>query len=159
MEEALRRFTADLPVTKALEGGAGSRDELVAGFVRAVERNDTAAIRRLHVTRAEYAYLYFPSSIYMNEPYRQPPGTAWLLNGGNSDKGVSRVLRRLGGRELEWRGYTCSIEAREGDNSFSRSCTMEFRDPETQTHVSRSLFGAIIERDGRYKFLSYANDF
>lgn len=159
MAEALRRFTADLPVVRGLDGGATSRDALVAAFVQAVERNDTAAIRRLHVSRAEYAYLYFPSSIYMNEPYRQPPATAWLLNAGNSDKGVSRVLRRLGGHELEWRGYSCSNEAREGDNSFFRSCTIDYRDPQEGTRVSRRLFGAIIERDSRYKFLSYANDF
>lgn len=159
MAEALRRFMADLPRVSALEGGAASRDELVAAFVRAVERNDTAAIGRMHVSRAEYAYLYFPTSIYMEEPYRQPPATAWLLNAGNSEKGASRVLRRLGGHELGWRAYRCSTQAREGDNSFFGACTVEYRDPQEGTRVSRKLFGSIIERDGRYKFLSYANDF
>lgn len=158
MAEALRRFTAELPVTRELEGGAESRDELVTAFVRAIELNDTAAIRRLHVSRAEYAYLYFPTSVYMREPYRQPPATAWLLNAGNSDKGASRVLRRLGGHDLQWSGYRCAAPAREGSNTFYRSCTLDYLDPETRVRVTRRLFGSIMERDGRHKFLSYAND-
>lgn len=159
MAEALGRFRADLPVVRALEGGAESRDALVAAFVQAIEGNDTAAIRRLHVTRAEYAYLYFPTSIYMKEPYRQPPATAWLLNAGNSDKGISRVLRRLGGQDLEWSGPRCAAVTREGKNAFYRSCTLDYFDPEKRVRVTRRLFGSIIERDGRHKFLSYANDF
>lgn len=159
MAEALRRFRTDMPATDELEGGAASRDELVAAFVRAVERSDTAAIRRLHVSRAEYAYLYFPSSIYMKEPYRQPPGTAWLLNSGSSEKGASRVLRRLGGHDLGWSEYRCSAASREGDNTFFRSCTLDYLDPEKQVRVTRRLFSTIMERGGRHKFLSYANDF
>lgn len=158
MDDAIRRFRAGLPAVQQLSGGASSRDELVASFVRAVELNDTAAIRLAHVSRAEYAYLYFPSSIYMSEPYRQPPAVAWFLNSENSDKGISRVLRRLGGRELAWSGYSCSDQAREGDNSFFRSCVLDYLDPAERTRVTRRLFGTIIERDGQYKFLSYAND-
>lgn len=159
MDEAIRRFRADLPVVQKLEGGSASRDELIAAFVRAVEQNDTAVVRRLHISRAEYAYLYFPSSTYMNAPYRQPPAVAWFLNTENSDKGISRVMRRLGGHDLEWRGYSCAREGREGENAFSRSCTLDYFDPREGTRVTRQLFGSILERDGQHKFLSYANDF
>lgn len=159
MDESIRRFRTDLPEVIRLSGGANSRDELVAAFVGAVERNDTAGIRRLQLSRSEYAYLYFPSSIYMKEPYRQPPAVAWFLNSENSDKGISRVLRRLGGRGIEFRGYACSTETAEGDNTFFRSCVIDYLDPEESAHVSRKLFGAIMARDGHYKFLSFANDF
>ena len=159
MDEAVRRFREGLPEVSQLSGGAGSRDELVTAFVRAVERNDTAAIRAMQVSRAEYAHLYFPGSIYMNEPYRQPPAVAWFLNSENSDKGIARVLRRLGGRGIELRGYTCSDESAEGDNSFFRSCALDYLDPEESARVRRRLFGTIMARDGHYKFLSYANDF
>lgn len=159
MDEAIRRFRAGLPVVRELAGGAASRGELVAAFVHAIERNDTAAVRRMLVSRAEYAYLYFPSSAYMSEPYRQAPAVAWFLNAENSDKGISRVLRRLGGHDLEWRGYGCAGGAREGENLFSRLCTLDYLDPQEKKWVTRRLFGSIIERGGRYKFLSYANDF
>lgn len=159
MGEAIERFREGLPPVTGLSGGARSRDELVTAFVGAIERNDTATIRRMHVSRAEYAYLYFPTSIYVSEPYRQPPAVAWFLNSENSDKGISRVLRRLGGNRIEFREYTCSPETREGDNSFFRSCSLEYLDPAERARVTRRLFGTIMARDGRYKFLSYANDF
>ena len=159
IEEALRRFRADLPSVDRLEGGASSRDALVRAFVRAVERNDTTTVRRLHVTKAEYAYLYFPTSIYMSEPYRQPPELAWLLAAQSSEKGIGRVLRRLGGRHIAFAGYDCTAETREGANAFWRSCTVDYLDPETGTRLARRLFGTIIARDGHFKFLTYANDF
>lgn len=158
-DEALRRFREGLPLASRLEGGAPSRDALVVSFIRALEANDTAAVRRMHVSRAEYAYLYFPSSIYMNEPYRQDPALAWLLATQPSEKGIARALRRLGGHDLSFESYDCALEAREGDNAFWRECTAEYVDPQGKTPVSRRLFGSIIERDGQYKFLSYANDF
>ena len=159
MDEAIRRFRADLPPVTEMIGGADSRNELVRQFMVAVQHSDTITIRRLHISRAEYAYLYFPTSRYMSQPYLQPPGVAWFLNAQSSDKGISRVLQRLGGRDLEWTAYACAEEAREGDNSFSRSCTVEYLDRQEDARVSRRLFGAIIARGGQHKFLSYANDF
>lgn len=159
IEESLRRFRSDLRAVERLEGGASSRDALVRAFVDAVEKNDTATVGWLHISRAEYAYLYFPSSIYMNKPYQQAPQLAWFLAAQNSEKGISRVLRRLGGHDLGFERYDCADEAREGSNTFWRSCTVVYKDPQTGARVTRRLFGSIIARDGRFKFLSYANDF
>jgi len=159
IEEAVRRFREGLPEVTRFDGGAHSRDALVRDFVRAVELNDTSAVQRMVVSRAEYAYLYFPSSIYMNKPYQQAPALAWFLNMQNSEKGVSRVMRRLGGQDLAFENYSCADASSEGTNTFWRSCTLVYRDPEEKTQVTRRLFGAIMERDGRFKFLSFANDF
>lgn len=159
IEEALRRFSEGLPVVTRLEGGAPSRDALVRAFISAVEANDTAAVGRMHVTRAEYAHLYFPTSVYMNKPYEQDPAIAWFLSAQSSEKGISRVMRRLGGHDLQWRKHTCDGESREGANTFVRNCTLDYFDPQDGKRVTRSLFGTVIERDGQHKFLSYANDF
>lgn len=159
MDELTRRFREGLPEVRQLSGGATSRDALVTAFVLALERSDTAAIQGMQVSRAEYAHLYFPSSIYMRPPYRQPPAVAWFLNSENSTKGISRVLGRLGGRSLEFRGYTCLDESAEGNNSFFRSCALDYFDRDESARVNRRLFGTIIARDGHYKFLSYSNDF
>lgn len=156
---ALAQFRAGLPRVFRLANGAASRDELVADFIRAVERNDTSAVQRMHISRAEYAYLYFPTSIYMREPYRQPPAIAWLLSSQASEKGISRVMQRLGGQQLGFQRYECGEDSREGENRFWRSCAITYRDPRGGVIVTRRLFGAIIERGGRYKILSYANDF
>ncbi len=159
MAEAVRRFREGLTEVTHLEGGATSRDQLVRDFVRAIESNDTTAIQRMAVSRAEYAYLYFPTSMYMKKPYEQAPALAWFLNAQNSEKGISRVMRRLGGHDLAFDSYTCSEETREGENTFWRSCTVTYVDPQDGARATRRLFGTIIARAGRHKFLSFANDF
>lgn len=157
--EALRRFQSELPRVTAFAGGAPGRDDLVTRFVTAMESGDTAALERLAVSKAEYAFLYFPSSIYTRKPYELPPDIAWLLADQNSQKGLTRITRRLAGKPLTFSSYECGEPIVEGDNRFWRTCHMTYVDPTTGQPITRRLFGAIIERAGAYKFLSYANDF
>ncbi len=157
LEEALRRFRADLLETTALEGGAASRDELVRRFVRAVETRDTTALRQMVLSRAEYAWLYYPTSAFSREPYYQMPQLNWFLNVASSEKGITRVVTRHGGRTLGFAGYQCPDSARtDGGLSFWDGCLVTF-EHEGDSRRMR-LFGSIIERGGRYKFYSYAND-
>jgi hypothetical protein len=155
LEEALRRFRADLVEATALEGGAASRDELVRRFVRAVETRDTTALRQMMLSRAEYAWLYYPTSTFSREPYYQMPQLNWFLNVASSEKGITRVVARHGGRALGFAGYQCPDSARtEAGLSFWDGCLVSFEGDSRRMR----LFGSIIERDGQYKFYSYAND-
>lgn len=62
-----------------------------------------------------------------------------------------------GGRWLRLLSYDCGQEAsREGDNTIWGPCVLRCRSERGDTLRLR-LFSQIIERDGRYKFLSYAN--
>jgi len=158
-EEALLRFRVGLPVVTKLATPATSRDSLVSLFLSALERNDTAALRALVVDRAEYAYLYFPSSVYASKPYELSPEIAWSLNQQNGDKGLSRVIGRLGGRQLASPRYSCGDSTVEAVNIFWRVCTLSFVDPATSARVDKRVFGAVMQRDSRFKFLSYSNDF
>jgi hypothetical protein len=157
--EALRRFQSELPVVAALQDAAHGRDELVSKFMRTLERADTAALEQLVLSKAEYAYLYYPSSVYSRKPYELAPDIAWLLNEQNSRKGATRILRRLSGRDLRFGGYTCGAPIEEQENVFWRDCQVRYVDPSSARGVTRQLFGAIIQRGDRYKFLSYTNDF
>jgi hypothetical protein len=156
---ALERFQSELPPVTGLSAAVRSRDELVSRFVGAVETADAATLDSLLVSKAEYAFLYYPSSVYSRKPYQLPPGIAWLLSEQNSTKGLTRVTRRLGGKRLDFRGYECSAVETEGENRFWRTCLVSYLDPTSGQPVTKKLFGAIMERAGRYKFLSYVNDF
>lgn len=157
LEEALRRFRMDLVETTALAGGAASRDELVRQFVRAVETRDTAALRQMVLSRAEYAWLYYPTSTFSREPYYQMPQLNWFLNVASSEKGITRVVTRHGGRTIRFADYQCPDSARtDGGLSFWDGCLVSFEQKGDSRRVR--LFGSIIERDGQYKFYSYAND-
>jgi hypothetical protein len=158
LEEALRRFRVGLSVVKRLSGGAPTRDALVRRFVRAVEQRDTAAVRAMVLSRAEFAYLYYPDSPFTREPHEQMAGLVWFFTQANSSKGITRAFNRLGGQSLAYRGHQCNVRPkRQGPNRLWENCVVRLGQGNTDAELR--LFGSIIERDGRLKFVSYANDF
>lgn len=157
LDSALARIQSGLPVPSALEGGERSRDALVRRFVRAVEAADTADLRRMMMTRAEFAHLYYPGSVYTRRPTRQEADLVWFLHMQDSEKGASRVLARYGTAPLGFQGYDCAPDpVRHGANTLWHGCTVRIA-PRGDTLRLR-LFGPILERDGRFKLYSFAND-
>lgn len=159
--EELRRFRAAIggPQTSMLEGGEKSRDALAAKFIRSLASNDTAALRSMVLTAREFGDLVYPESQYTHPPYQQPVGLVWssIQNSGNS--GFKRLLRRLGGMALQYEGLRCQAPAeRMGDNVIWPRCILRAAEPGERIR-DRRLFGSIIARHGRYKFVSYANEF
>jgi hypothetical protein len=153
---ALRRFQASARRVDSLSGGAPSRDALVREFVRALERSDTAALRRLAVDRNEFAFLYYPTAPQGLPPYDLTPELLWFMLQAGTDKGVGRALASHGGRPLTFQAYRCdTIPSRQGENTLWGPCTVSFRRDGVATE--ERLFGLIMERGGRYKFVSYAN--
>lgn len=80
------------------------------------------------VSRAEYAFLHCPTSVYSSKPYELAPDIAWLLSEQGSLKGLTRVTRRLGGKSLGFRGYECGTAITDGENRFWRSCAVAYID-------------------------------
>lgn len=159
MPVMLARFREGLPRPNALRSGVDSRDALVERVVVALQRSDTMAFEKLGVNRAEFAWLYFPTSINAFPPYELPPALAWFQLQEANRKGVLRALRELGGRALDYRGYTCADEPKVEDrNRLWTGCTVTLAvDGGPPTPIK--LFSAVLERDARFAVLSYANDF
>jgi hypothetical protein len=160
LEEDLRRFRADIPAAPdRFSGGATSRERLVRRFVDALARSDTTALQRMALTQAEFAYLTYPSSPYTRPPYRQSPEIVWLLLRAEHDKGLERLVRRLGGQKLDYLGHRCDPEPlREGANRLWRGCRARVKVGAEAPH-DRRLFGVIVERQGQFKFASYRTEF
>jgi len=156
-EEALRRFQSGLARTDSLSGGAPSRDALVREFLRALEARDTAALRTLLMTKAEYAWLYYPTNPQGLPPYDLSPALYWFMIEGRSAQGLSQALEARGGQKLRYAGYTCDAGfSSEGENRVYGPCLVRRVQAPGDT-VAERLFGPILERDGRFKFVSYAN--
>ncbi|HEX6749492.1 MAG TPA: hypothetical protein VF092_19505 [Longimicrobium sp.] len=157
-EEEMRRFREGLPEPAALEGGERSREALVRAFVRAVERADTAAVRRMILSRAEFAYLYYPSAGYDRLPRRMSPDLLWFLTMQESEKGIGRLFERRGGTRLGYVSSRCYPRPRvEGRNRLWDRCRVTLRTVDGAK--TERLFSTIIERDGRFKFVSYKNEY
>ena len=158
IEDDVRRFRAALPPVTSLTGGATHRDTLIVRFLAALQRGDTAAVRNMVLSRAEFAYLYYPESPYSRPPVQQAPALTWFLLLQESQKGITRVFDRYSRRPLHYVRHACEASPRaDGSFRFWDRCAITYRD--AGTTVTRRLFASIVERDGHFKFMSYANDF
>ena len=154
-DESLRRFREGVAPVAQL-AGVGYRDSLVGRFVNAVSAHDSTTLRALMIDRAEFAYLVYPTSPQGLPPYDLMPGMMWDLLVRQSNRGVHDALRLLGGKRLRLITYECAGPAVEGDNRIWSPCVITVG-AEAETIEAR-LTGPIIERAGRFKFVSYTND-
>lgn len=158
-EVALERFRAGIADPESLGGGAGTREALVRALVRALEIGDTAALTALALTRAEFAYLYYPTTPQGLPPYDLSPGLMWFTLETGNRQGLSRLLEQRSGRPLRYLSHSChpTVSA-EGENRVDGPCLLRRVQAPGDT-VAERLFGLIIERGGRFKFLNYSNGF
>jgi hypothetical protein len=150
----LAAFRAGLPAVHRIEGFS-SRDALVRSFAAAVRRNDRAALQRMTIDRAEFAYLYYPESPLSKKPYELDPDLMWMQVTARSDRGLFRLLQSYSGH-FAYRGYTCADTPKHlGAITLHDGCrvrhTLDRKDAEER------LFGSIIEVGGRYKFVGFSN--
>lgn len=160
IEEEIRRFNAARGEASAsgLENASASRDELISRFMRALGARDTAEFRVMVMSATEFIDLYYPTSIYSKPPYKQSPELAWMLIQQSGEKGIGRALQRFGGMEQKFEGYDCNDEpVVSGENRVWEECVVRWS-PAPDIPSPIRLFGPIMERDGKFKFVSYAND-
>ena len=158
MPEYLRRFREGLREPESLQGGARTRVELARRFLAAVAAEDSAALRELLITPAEFAWLIFPLHIYSRPPYELDPALFWLQLGAESNKGLSKTLARYGSRNLRYLAMDCradSTQLQPGPARLWSRCLVTFEDDSVK--LTQRMFGSIVERDGRAKLLSFAS--
>jgi hypothetical protein len=160
MEEYERRFRSGLPAVTEFTHGAPDRDALASRFLAAVEARDSVALARLAVSRGEFAWLVFPHHRYRLPPYELDPGIFWMQLTASSSKGLARVLERHGGQRLVFRGIACTADTVQFTGGSVRGwsdCTLDYQ--ASDSLLTRRLFGTVVERDGAWKLLGFANDF
>jgi hypothetical protein len=161
VEEELRRFrdaVGGQPVT-TLAGASGSREALARRFMKAVAVSDSADLRAMLLSAREFADLVYPESPYTHPPYRQSPALVWNQIQNPSASGFTRLVRRLGSQPLRYVDHKCDPKPdRNGHNLIWTNCFVRVTGPNGKT-TSHRLFGSVIQRDGRFKIVSYKNEF
>jgi hypothetical protein len=160
IEEELRRFREGMTQPQALTGGEESLEALVQRFVRALEAGDAETVATLGMTPAEFAWFYYPYTMYTTSPYELPPGLVWFQLQNLSSRGLTRALNRYAGKTLVDTGVECPDRGKGwGERGWILDdCRVVGALPDG-TRVEERLFGSILRVDGRYKFVSFANDF
>jgi hypothetical protein len=153
----LDSFLVGTGVVTELEGGATSQEELVRGFVSALQTRDTSWLRAMTLSRAEFGRLYYPTNPQAKPPYDLEPRLFWFMLSQHSAKGLGKALDLLGGTALRYGGHRCdSTVSREGENTVYGPCVVRLVQGPGDTMESR-IFSLLLERHGRWKFVSYAN--
>ena len=156
-DSSLARFQRAVPRVSRLGGGDRSRDGLVRRFVAALERRDTVALGGLLITKSEFGWLYYPTNPEGLPPYNLTPQLMWFMLEGRSSQGLRKLVQQRAGKPLRLISHRCEGEpSRQADNTVWGPCLVLRRGEKGDT-VSDRLFGQIVERGGRYKFVSYAN--
>lgn len=156
--ESLRRFRTGLAPVELLAPAFESKDAVARAFVAAVGANDVPGVARTLMTRAEFAWLYYPENPVSAPPYELPAGIAWFELEGNSLAGIRRALASHGGRPIVFRDLDCaSLPVVQGANRLWNGCVVSLVQKDG-SDISLRLFGSILERDGRFKLVTAAND-
>jgi hypothetical protein len=156
IDTLLGRFRNGLERPAGFTGGAASRDALVRWFIQATERADSAALRDLALTRAEFAWLYYPSLPEAAPPYELDPRLMWFMIETNSGRGLRTLLEERGGRPLRFVDYACEGERQAGANTIWGPCIIRRLQVPGDT-VGEVLFGPLVRLGGRFKLVSFAN--
>jgi len=159
--EEIRRFAARVggnPASSFAHASA-SREALIRRVVRGVSNADSADLAAAAITPREFIDLVYPSSPYTHPPYEQPPDLVWMQIANPSAAGYRRLLARRGGQPFAYVSHSCAGKAaHQGPNTLFLDCLITVRD-ESKAQIKQRWFGTIVERGGRFKILSYRNQF
>lgn len=156
--EHLRRFRVGLDSTDTLSHASASRDALVARWAKAIGANDTTDLNAMLLSRAEFAWLYYPDSPMSRPPYEAPPELLWGQLLASSNKGASQLVKRFGGSVAKATALRCPIPPELlGANRLHAKCEVRLTAPGRDT-LQGILFGTIIERGGRFKFVGLSTN-
>ena len=137
-----------------LLAGPPSRDSLIRLFERALAKRDAQALDRLQITREEFAYLYYPDSKMSRPPYELGPDVMWLQIFSQREQGLRRLVAGYGKPGFRVRKLDCASPERENAIVIYQCAVVTSGEAGAKPE---QLFGSILERDGRFKFVGYAN--
>lgn len=156
--EQLKRFRVGLDSTDTLSHASPSREALVARWARAIAANDTTDLNAILLSRAEFAWLYYPESPMSKPPYEAPPELLWGQLLAASNKGASQLTKRFGGSAAKASELRCAAAPEPlGANLLHAKCEVRLAAPARET-LQGVLFGTIIERGGRFKFVGLSTN-
>ncbi|WP_434478162.1 hypothetical protein [Gemmatimonas sp.] len=153
----LERFRAGLPRADTLASASPSIEALAQRLAAALQSRDTVAMNAMVLSRAEFAYLFYPESAMSKPPYEAPPELLWGQILASSDDGAGKLLARFGGTPVRIRALRCpDAPEQEGANRLHKRCEAELTAPGV-TSLKGNVFGTILERNGQFKFVGFAN--
>jgi hypothetical protein len=154
-EEALRRFREGLPEVPRFEGGAPSRDALLREVAAAIAARDTTRLQALAISRAEYAWLYYPTATQGLPPYDLAPALYWFTIDTRNHRALGQLLEGSAPGPRFVSADCGTTATTEGANRVWGPCTFSLA-PATGWAVKVRYLSLVVEREGTWKVLQYS---
>jgi hypothetical protein len=159
IEEELRRFREGTAPLDAFQVGWESPETLVAALIQRLQSADTLGVAELAINRAEFAYLYYPNTIYTSPPYELSPALVWFQLQNRSSRGLARLLQRYAGETLFAVGHECPDAGETfGEAWIWHGCRV-IADLPSGERVEEQIFGSILRFGDRYKLVGFSNEY
>lgn len=135
-----------------------SPSALVGTMLDAVERHDSQRLQQLAVSEEEFRAVIWPELPSSRPQVNLPVEYAWGTLYQNSRTSLAVTLREHGGRRFSLvRVDLGEVSTHYATFAVHREPTVVVRDESGREH-RLDLFGALLERDGRWKIFSYVRD-
>jgi hypothetical protein len=146
------------PQALRLDGAARSLDDLLRTVERGLADSDTARLYDLMINEREYRDILFSAFPASHPPINAPFETVWILQYGDSWRGLHRILERYQGREV----HVTAIRFDRPDQDFVNFILHETSrvDLVVDGRALRNvrLFGSVIRIGDQWKVLTYPDD-
>lgn len=146
-------------VAMRFSSGPSSLDELARGIVLTAAASDTAALSAFRLTEREHEERVWPETpIARQDGPEFPHALAWENIEIRNAAGMARLLSRLGGRSVEYRGVDCAgPEERHDSYVVLTDCRVEIADSERGVERLQ-IFRSVVVGDGVYKVIRYERE-
>jgi hypothetical protein len=143
------------PIHFALDGGAGSMEQLGQALLAALRAADADKLVRLRVGRQEFETLLWPE-FPQSRPYlRIDPEDAWMMHHNSSASAVASLLHTWGGRELELIGVDYGNVVQYTNFTLYQDVRLRVRGAGTADMFEITEVPAIVGCNGQFKTYTY----
>lgn len=140
---------------KEWKNSFNSPSEIGQAVVEALNQGDLSGLHQLRVIRKEYLSWIWPAFPASGPPHNFPEDFAWSNLDTKSSRAVRRLVKRYGEISLAFVKLDFEQKTEEyKDFRLLRGTVLTVQNTNGQQKTLKIL-GSVVEKDGRYKLLSY----
>ncbi len=157
----LKPYSEPLPdsvLNRKFSYGADSPKQLAMALVNVLNKKDSLGLWNYAVNEKEYLNWIWPEEPSSDPKFNIPLEFAWENLYRDSYKGLKKLHKKYGGKELELVSMKLLGEKiKHQTYMYHREPELKIKYPDGSTDVISEI-GTIVELNGRYKVLFYSKD-
>jgi hypothetical protein len=146
------------PERLRLSGAADGLDGLLRTVEQAIAERDSIRLQALLVTPEEFRDILFPAFPAAHPPINADFETVWVLQAGDSQRGLRHLLHDYGGRQVR----ILSVRFEKPGQDFVNFVLDETSRVDLEVDGAHEsgvrLFGSVFHIGDQYKILTYPDD-